>query len=123
MTLTERFSELVRACFSGLWIRSFGHDDAVIGITRPCRRRRRALATWDTDRGLAIAGWIDGPGTALSASDLPAAIKAIGSLARANGMALLVLRTSTAPYEAWRSCRPWTPPSRLASRSGSASSS
>ena len=38
MTLTERMSELVRAAFTGIWIQSFEHDDALMEIARLCRQ-------------------------------------------------------------------------------------
>jgi hypothetical protein len=92
MALFERLSELVRACFSGLWVQSFEQDDAVLEIARLCRQQRWSLATWDIDRGLSIAGRDDASNTAISAPDPLAAIKSIGSLATPDGTALLVLR-------------------------------
>jgi hypothetical protein len=92
MTLSERLSELVRACFSGLWVQSFEQDDAVLEIARLCRQQRWSLATWDIDRGLSIAGRDDASNTAISAPDPLAAIKSISSLATPDGTALLVLR-------------------------------
>ena len=56
MTLGERLAELVRAAFSGLYVHSFEHDDAIAEIAGLCRREGWALATWDVDRGLAVAG-------------------------------------------------------------------
>jgi hypothetical protein len=35
MTLTERLGELVRAAFSGIYVRSAEHDDALAEIRRP----------------------------------------------------------------------------------------
>ena len=81
MTLSERLSELVRACFSGLWVQSFEQDDAVLEIARLCRQQHWSLATWDIDRGLSIASRDDASNTAISAPDPLAAIKSIGSLA------------------------------------------
>jgi hypothetical protein len=92
MTLSERLSEYVRACFAGIWIQSFEHDDAIAEIARLCRQRSWSLATWDVDRGLAVVGREDGAGTARSTADPLAAIKAVGSLATPDGTALLVLR-------------------------------
>ena len=92
MTLSERLSELVRACFSGLWVQTFEQDDAVVEIARLCRQQHWSLATWDIDRGLSIAGRDDGSNTAISAPDPLAAIKSIGSLATPDGAALMVLR-------------------------------
>ena len=53
MTLAERLSELVRAAFSGLYILSFEHDDAVREIAGLCRHNSGTLATWDIERGAA----------------------------------------------------------------------
>ena len=92
MTLAVRLSEYVRACFSGIWVQSFEHDDAIVEIARLCRQQQWALATWDIDRGLTVVGHDEGSDTAVSAPDPLAAIKAISSLATADGTALLVLR-------------------------------
>ena len=92
MSLAERLSEYVRACFTGIWIQSFEHDDATVEIARLCRQQCWSLATWDIDRGLAIAGQNEAASTAISAPDPLAAIKAISSLATPDGTALLVLR-------------------------------
>jgi len=54
MTLAERLRELVRAAFSGLYVQSFEHQDAVAEIARLCHQERWTLATWDVDRGLAV---------------------------------------------------------------------
>jgi hypothetical protein len=92
MTLAERLSEYVRACFSGIWIQSFEHDDAIAEIARLCRQQHWSLATWDIDRGLSIAGQNGSSSTAVSAPDPLAAIKALAALATQEGTALLVLR-------------------------------
>ena len=90
MTLAERLSEYVRAAFSGLWIRSFEHDDAVAEIAGLCRREGWAMAAWDIDRGLSLAG--NHATTLASATDPLAAIRALSNLASSDGTALLVLR-------------------------------
>ena len=92
MTLAERLSEYVRACFTGIWVQSFEHDDAIVEIARLCRQQRWSLATWDIDRGLSIAGQDDDSNTAVSATDPLAAIRALAALATPDGTALLVLR-------------------------------
>ena len=56
MTLAERLSEYVRACFTGLWIRTHEPDDALAEVAGLCRDQGWSLATWDVDRGLAVAG-------------------------------------------------------------------
>ena len=36
MTLAERLRELIDACFTGLWVQSHEHDDALNEIARLC---------------------------------------------------------------------------------------
>jgi hypothetical protein len=89
MTLAERLSEYVRACFTGIWVQTSEPDDALAEVARTCRAQGWALATWDIDRGLVLAGQAaDAAGTA----DPLAAIRALGSLASPDSTALLVLR-------------------------------
>jgi hypothetical protein len=92
MTLAERLSELVRAAFSGLYVYSFEHDDALAEIARLCRRRGWSLATWDIDRGLALAGPSAESPAVVQAADPLAALRALGALATPEGTAILVLR-------------------------------
>ena len=56
MLLKERIGELVRACFTGLWIESHEHEDAIIEIAALCRQESWKLATWDIDAGLRLQG-------------------------------------------------------------------
>ena len=44
MTLAERLSEFVRAAFTGLWVQSHEHDDAIVEVARLCRQLRPQLA-------------------------------------------------------------------------------
>jgi hypothetical protein len=92
MTLTERLDELVRAAFAGLWVVSHEHDDAVAEIATLCRRHGWSLATWDIDRGLAIAGRPADVSTVPGAADPLAAVRAFKALATPDGTSLLVLR-------------------------------
>ncbi len=92
MTLAERLSEFVRAAFTGLWVQSFEHDDAIAEIARLCRQQRWTLATWDIDRGLNLQGRDSESGTAVSVSDPLSAIRSLGTMANPDGTALLVLR-------------------------------
>src|SRR5262249_13616104 len=73
----------------GVWVQSYEHDDAVAEIAALCRRERWPLATWDIDRGLAVAGQ---PAAAPGAADPLAAIRSLNALATPDGAALLVLR-------------------------------
>jgi SpoVK/Ycf46/Vps4 family AAA+-type ATPase len=92
MTLSERLSEYVRACFTGLWIRTFEPEDALAEIARLCRQNGWTLAAWDIDRGLSLAGQTSESGTIANATDPLAAIRALGALGSSDGTALLVLR-------------------------------
>ena len=85
MTLSERFAEYVRACFTGIWAESHEHQDALAEIARLCRDEDWRLATWDVDGGLQIAGQVE-------AADPLSAIKAVGALATPDGTAVLVLQ-------------------------------
>ena len=77
MTLTERLSELVRAAFTGIWIQSFEHDDALMEIARLCRQKSWSLATWDVDRGLSLAGQSEEAASLVNAADPLTAIKSL----------------------------------------------
>lgn len=86
MTLIQRLDEYVRACFSGIWIESHEHQDALRGIAELCIREDWTLATWDIDRGLRCRG------ETTDAADPLAAVRAIPALATADGTTLLVLQ-------------------------------
>jgi len=90
MTLSERLSEYVRAAFSGLYILSHEHDDAIQEIAQLTRQNDWTLATWDIDRGLSLSGQVNEAG--VSAADPLAAIKSLSTLASSDGTAILVLR-------------------------------
>jgi hypothetical protein len=88
MSLAERVSEYVRACFIGLWVESHEHDDALAEMAAPCRQENWRLAGWDIDRGLQISGHET---TDAAGSDPLAAIRSLGTLAAQDSSALLVL--------------------------------
>ena len=71
MNLKQRLAELVAACFTGLWVESHEHDDALAEIGQLCRDDGWKLATWDVAGGLRLPGT---SGTAESATDALAAI-------------------------------------------------
>src|ERR1700730_2746125 len=87
MTLSQRLAEYVRACFTGLWIESHEHEDALAEIAQLCRAGNWHLATWDIDRGLLIGK----QRPADTGQDPLAAVRALNALAEADGTALLVL--------------------------------
>ena len=88
MTLSERLSEYILAAFSGIWIESHEHEDALLEIAQLCQRESWRLAVWDLEQGLRV-----GAATAVdrSASDPLAAIRSINDLAQPESSALLVL--------------------------------
>jgi len=89
MTLSERLSEYVRACFTGIWIESHEHEDALAEIGRLCHDQSWRLAVWDLEQGLRVSGVqaVDNAG----ASDPLAAIRSVNSLAAEDSSAVLVL--------------------------------
>lgn len=86
MSLSDKLKELISAAFTGLWVQSFEHEDALREIVQLCRDQKWSLASWDIDRGLQLSNQ-----TASPATDPLAAIKSISSLANADSSALLVL--------------------------------
>jgi hypothetical protein len=91
MPLAERLMEYVQACFTGIWIQSHEHDDALAEIARLARREQWRLATWDIDRGLRLASDSARSGTEVGAGDPLAAIRALNNLGSNDGTVLLVL--------------------------------
>ena len=51
MSLAESFRELVRACFSGIWIETLEASEAVQEIAAVCRDEEWSFATWDLEAG------------------------------------------------------------------------
>src|SRR5450755_1102178 len=89
MTLSERLSEYVRACFTGLWIESHEHEDALLEMAQLCRQENWRLAIWDIDQGMRIVGQPNGEA---SFSDPLAAIRSLNALAaEEDSSAVLVL--------------------------------
>lgn len=89
MSLTERLSELVRACFTGLWIESHEHEDALAEIAQLCHDEDWRLARWDIEQGLKLNG--RETSDAAGSNDPLAAIRALGALQNEEHPALLVL--------------------------------
>ncbi|MEW4529416.1 AAA family ATPase [Maioricimonas sp. JC845] len=88
MSLASRLSEYVRACFTGIWIESHEHSDALTEIASLCRDENWQLACWDIEQGLVVAGT---EGNSASADPL-AAVRAASSLSIPDGTTLLVLQ-------------------------------
>ncbi len=92
MTLAERLTEYIQACFTGIWIESREHEDALAEIAALTRRENWQLAVWDIDQGLSFSGPSARDHTPPGGTDPLAAIRALSALATTNGSALLVLR-------------------------------
>ncbi len=90
MTLRACLAEYISACFTGLWIQSHEHDDALREIAQLCSDQDWRLATWNIEQGLQIPGG-EQPGEA-GGSDPLAAIRAINALASSDSSAILVLQ-------------------------------
>ena len=87
MNLRHRLSEYVRACFTGIWIESHEHQDAIAEMAQLCHDENWQMATWDVESGLSISGQ-----TESGSNDPLAAIRSINGLATAGGTAVLVLQ-------------------------------
>ena len=87
MNLTERLKELVAACFTGIWIESHEHQDAIVDIARLCNDEGWSIANWDIEQGLTL----DGNATPSEATDPLAAIRSLHAMASEDGTAILVM--------------------------------
>ncbi len=92
MTLTESLREYIAAAFTGIWIESHEHADALVEISQLCQQQDPPwrLATWDIESGLTVAGHQASDGS--SSQDPLAAIRSINALATEDGTAILVLQ-------------------------------
>lgn len=74
-SLSQLLAEHVAACFTGIWIESQEHEEAIHEMAELCRVRQWQLAVWDADRGFSTT-------TAESEEDQPASdpLAAIRSL-------------------------------------------
>ena len=89
MPLTRQLSEYISACFTGLWIQSHEHEDAISEIAQMCRDESWRLAVWDIASGLQVPGQDEAE---VTSSDPLAAISAINALASPDGSAILILQ-------------------------------
>ena len=91
MGLPQQLDEYIAACFTGLWVQSFEHEDALREIGQLCHERQWRLAVWDIAQGLQLPGVGDDSPTNIAASDPLAAIRAINALSSPESSAVLVL--------------------------------
>src|SRR5918998_867305 len=91
--LSARIEELVRAAFSGIWVQSHEHDDAVREIARFARHLRWTLMSWDIDRGMSLEVRGDDEQVVPTANDPLSAIKSLSAMgADEDDVTILVLR-------------------------------
>ncbi|WP_425613531.1 AAA family ATPase [Anatilimnocola sp. NA78] len=90
--LTQRLSELIQACFTGIWIESHEHDDALADITRLCRQENWQLRAWDLEQGLHSPGQVQVEEASGNLVDPLAAVRSAGTLASTDGTGILVLK-------------------------------
>ena len=88
MNLRHRLSEYVRACFTGIWIESHEHQDALLEMAELCHDENWQLARWDIESGLKMPGQGE---SETVINDPLLAIRSINSLATVDGTAILVL--------------------------------
>lgn len=89
MKLKERLSEYIRACFTGLWIESHEHQDALTEIAQLCREEGWGMASWNIESGIQGAGFGD---QEAAGNDPLAAVRAAGALSGPERTSLLVLQ-------------------------------
>jgi SpoVK/Ycf46/Vps4 family AAA+-type ATPase len=89
LKINTRLAEYARACFTGIWIESHEHQDALTEIAQLCHDQQWKLATWDIESGLNVPGQTEQDA---SSNDPLAAIRAINALATPDGTAILILQ-------------------------------
>jgi hypothetical protein len=89
MTLKQSVSELVRACFAGIWIESHEQTDAIAELAELCREEQWQLVTWDIERGLRGP---TGSSSEQEAGDPLSAVRVVSSLADGETPAIVVLQ-------------------------------
>lgn len=88
-TLTVRLQEYIAACFTGLYLQSHEHDDALREIAQLCRAQEWRLAVWDLHHGLRVSG--DHATPLPEMQDPLALLRSLPGLAAPGGSTLLVL--------------------------------
>jgi hypothetical protein len=91
MSLVQRLTEYISACFTGIWLQSHEHQDALTEMAEMCRQEKWNLAVWDVERGLQLPGRSNGQAADMAGNDPLAAIRSVNALATAESSALLVL--------------------------------
>jgi hypothetical protein len=87
MSLAQRVTESVRACFTGLWIETREPPEALATLARLCQTEQWRLVSWNIDQGLSLSGGSSEP----TVRDPLAALRSVSALATPDGTVLLVL--------------------------------
>ena len=75
MSLSKELREYIAACFTGLWVQSAEHDDALREIAQLCHQENWRLAVWDVAQGLQLPGQDQAQAADASGNDPLAAIR------------------------------------------------
>ena len=87
MSLSERLEEYVRAAFSGIWVTSHEHTDAIQEIATLCQREGWRMANWNVASGLRLSG----QAVEQDVVDPLAAVRAANALSNDDETVVLVL--------------------------------
>jgi hypothetical protein len=90
MQLSQHLSEYISACFTGLWIQSHEHEDALTEIAQMCHDQAWRLVVWDINQGLSIHRQNDSS-VDTGTNDPLAAIRSLDAMGSTDGASLLVL--------------------------------
>ena len=90
MQLPQQLTEYISACFTGLWVQSHEHDDALTEIAQMCRDQEWRMVVWDINKGLTIHRQ-DDANVDTGTNDPLAAIRSLDALGSTDGASLLVL--------------------------------
>jgi len=91
MSLSLRLSEYISACFTGLWVQSHEHEDALTEMAQMCRDQTWRLVVWDINQGLTLNRQDAGASVDTGTNDPLAAIRSLDALGSTDSSSLLVL--------------------------------
>lgn len=89
MTLSEELFDYIAACFTGIWLESHEHNEAILELGNLCREHEWQLTVWDVCNGLTTSGNSD---SADENADPLTAIKAFGNSGSSETPSLLLLK-------------------------------
>jgi len=91
-TLVTRITELVHACFTGLYIETREPEEAVRDLTQLARRESWRLGIWDCDAGLTFPCENTPPASPTDTNDPLAVLRSAGQLSQGAATTVLVLQ-------------------------------